>query len=121
MATEPRTPDTSKRPTSPPAGVPPLEREVPVPAAPARADKVVDRMAQPSTTVLPSGPDLRVKITETYAGLVARDSYFWAWPLINVYNRRLALAKVPEVMRIGPLPSAPVNRLAMLTDYVDPE
>jgi len=102
-------------------GGPPLEREVPVPAAPARADKTVDRMAQPSTTALPPGPDLRVKITEAYAALVARDAYFWAWPLVNVYNRRLALAKVPEVMRSGPVPLAPLNQLTMLTDYVDPE
>ena len=45
------------------------------------------------TRALPAGPDTRVKITEEYAGHVARDAYFWGWPLANVYNRRLATAK----------------------------
>ena len=29
-------------------------------------------------SALPAGPDPRVKITEAYAMLVARDAYFWA-------------------------------------------
>mgnify|MGYP001186355575 FL=1 len=70
---------------------------------------------------LPSGPDTRVKITEEYAKLVARDAYFWAWPLINIYNRRLVMAGVKEPVRAGPLAFAPLNRNAMFTDYVDPE
>jgi hypothetical protein len=32
---------------------------------------------------LPSGPDTRVKITEAYASLVARDVYFWTWPMVT--------------------------------------
>jgi hypothetical protein len=68
----------------------------------------------------PPGPDLRVKITEAYARLVARDAYFWAWPMVNVYNRRLAFAKTPQIMMLGPIPAAPLNRLGMLTDYIDP-
>ena len=40
---------------------------------------------------LPPGPDARVKITEEYARHVARDAFFWAWPLVNIYNKRLAL------------------------------
>jgi hypothetical protein len=39
---------------------------------------------------MPRGPDVRVKITEGHAKLVARDVYFWAWPMVNIYNRRLA-------------------------------
>ena len=42
---------------------------------------------------MPPGPDARVKITEAYAAHVARDVYFWAWPLVNMYNRRLAFAR----------------------------
>jgi hypothetical protein len=61
-----------------------------------------------------------VKITDDYAALVARDAYFWAWPLLNVYNRRLAATPVTKIVRSGPLVSAPLNRLGMLTDYVDP-
>ena len=83
-----------------------------------------------STQVLPSpnwsramapGPDTRVKITEAYARLVARDVYFWAWPMVNVYNRRLFFAQVKETKYVGPLPQAPLNRLGMLSDYVAPE
>jgi hypothetical protein len=70
---------------------------------------------------LPSGPDARVKITEAYAAHVARDSFFWAWPLVNVYNRRLAFSKMTEQRYVGPLLEAPLNRLTMLMDYVDPE
>jgi len=70
---------------------------------------------------LPPGPDVRVKITEAYAAHVARDSFFWAWPLVNMYNRRLAFSKMTEQRYVGPLLEAPLNRLTMLTDYVDPE
>ena len=44
------------------------------------------------TRALPAGPDTRVKIHRGYAMHVARDAYFWAWPLVNVYNKRLAAA-----------------------------
>ena len=70
---------------------------------------------------MPPGPDVRVKITEEYAKLVGRDAYFWAWPLAGVYNRRLDAAANTEIAYAGPLPAAPLNRLAMLTDYVAPE
>jgi hypothetical protein len=71
--------------------------------------------------VMPAAPDARVKITEEYARHVARDAYFWAWPMVNMYNRRLHFMQVKEIMRQGPLMEAPANRLVMLTDYVDPE
>lgn len=70
---------------------------------------------------IPPGPDTRVKITEEYAKLVARDAFFWAWPLVNMYNRRLAFSKMNEQRYVGPLLEAPLNRLTMLMDYVDPE
>ena len=70
---------------------------------------------------MPPAPDARVKITEEYARHVGRDAYFWAWPMVNMYNRRLHFAQVKEIMRQGPLMEAPANRLAMLTDYVEPQ
>src|SRR5215471_3336941 len=79
---------------------------------------------RPSPTYLeamPSGPVSGTKITEEYARLVARDAYFWAWPLVNVYNRRLVYEKVPEIVLSGPVPAAPLNHLGMLTDYIVPE
>ncbi|TCL72246.1 DUF1254 domain-containing protein [Rhizobium sp. BK251] len=70
---------------------------------------------------MPPGPDARVKITEPYARMVARDAYFWAWPMLNIYNKRLGFGQAPEPGLLdGILPFAPVNRLAMLTDYIDP-
>jgi hypothetical protein len=38
-----------------------------------------------------------------------------------MYNRRLAFAQVKDFVLAGPSPSAPLNRLAMLTDYISPE
>jgi len=69
---------------------------------------------------LPDGPDQRVRITEAYAALVARDAYFWSWPMVNIYNRRLAFSPLKEAVRIGPLVLAPPNHNAMFTDYIDP-
>ena len=69
----------------------------------------------------PSGPDASVKITEEYAKHVARDAYLWAWLMVNVYNRRLVFAERTDPVKIEPLIQAPVNQIAMLTDYVDPE
>ncbi|MFF2622957.1 DUF1254 domain-containing protein [Oerskovia jenensis] len=69
---------------------------------------------------MPPAPDARVRITPAYARHVGRDAYFWAWPLVNIYNRRLHFATVTGLAHVGPLPQAPVNQFAMLTDYVDP-
>src|SRR6516165_10515726 len=71
-------------------------------------------------SALRTGPDTRIKFTEEYAKLVARDAYFRAWPLVNIYNRRLVMAGVKEAVKAGPLVFAPLNRNAMFTDYVDP-
>jgi hypothetical protein len=38
-----------------------------------------------------------------------------------MYNRRLAFVPVKEFIVAGPVPSAPLNKLAMLTDYISPE
>ena len=70
---------------------------------------------------MPSGPDARVKITEEYAKLVARDVYFWAWPLVNMYNRRLAFSQVKDMFYQGPTVQAPLNTLGMFTDYAPPD
>jgi hypothetical protein len=73
-------------------------------------------------TGMPSGPDARMKITEQYARSIAREAYFWAWPMINIYNRRLAFEKAPKAgLMNGVLPFAPVNSMAMLHDYIKPE
>ena len=71
---------------------------------------------------MPAAPDARVKITEPYARMVARDAYFWAWPMVNIYNRRLAFRQAPEAgLMNGVLPFAPLNTMSMLHDYIQPE
>ena len=68
------------------------------------------------------GPVAGTRITETYARMVARDAYFWAWPMVNVYNRRLAFKDLPEPGLMGGIvPVAPLNRLSMLSDYIEPQ
>ena len=62
---------------------------------------------------LPNGPDHRVKITEAYAKLVARDAYFWAWPLVNIFNPRQAFKDVTEIVLAGAAPMAPPNNFGM--------
>jgi len=69
---------------------------------------------------LPNGPDTRVKITEAYAKLVGKDAYFWTWPMVNMYNRRLHFSTVKEMHYAGPLMEMPLNHVVMLTDYVNP-
>ena len=60
---------------------------------------------------LPPGPDTSVKITEAYARHVARDAFFWAWPLVNVYNKRRGAEQSTELAYAGPVPAAPLNRI----------
>jgi hypothetical protein len=76
--------------------------------------------AEPISNAVP-GPVEGTRLTEAYARMVAGEAYFWAWPMINIYNKRLAFKHVPEPGLMGGiLPVAPLNRLSMLTDYVDP-
>jgi hypothetical protein len=45
-----------------------------------------------SETASAKGSDPRpMRITDAYARTVARHVYFWAWPMVNIYNRRLPL------------------------------
>ena len=67
------------------------------------------------------GPIDGTRLTEAYARTMARAIYFWAWPMVNVYNRRLGFAGLKEPGRLGGvLPAAPPNRVSMLTDYIEP-
>jgi hypothetical protein len=71
---------------------------------------------------MPPPPDVRVKVTEAFARMVAREAYFWAWPMVSIFNRRQAFSQVREPgLMNGVLPLAPLNRLAMLHDYVEPD
>jgi hypothetical protein len=67
------------------------------------------------------GPDTTVKITAAYAAHEARDAFFWAWPLVNIYNKRRGAEQSKELAYAGPVPAAPLNRIVMLTDYLAPD
>ena len=67
------------------------------------------------------GPVPGTRLTADYVRMVGRDAYFWAWPMVNIYSRRLVYTRVPEIGIAGPVPAAPPNHLGMLTDYIVPE
>lgn len=92
-------------------------------AAPRQSVWAAQPSAGPSQIIAAvTGPDTNVKITEAYARLVARDAYFWAWPMVSMYNRRLATQHAPEPgLMGGVMPFAPLNRVAMLHDYIEPQ
>ncbi|MFK3665818.1 DUF1254 domain-containing protein [Ochrobactrum teleogrylli] len=74
------------------------------------------------SAAMPTGPSAGTRITEAYARIIARDTYFWAWPMVNIYNRRMAFSQAPEVgLMNGVLPFAPLNKMAMLDDYIRPD
>src|SRR5271155_5507716 len=59
-------------------------------------------------------------MTKEYVELAGRLAYLWGWPLVNNYNRALAVAKLPEPGRIGGvIPASPAGQISMLTDYID--
>ncbi len=67
------------------------------------------------------GPDMQMKLSDDYVRMVARDVFFWAWPIVNVYHRRLRGAAFAHPMLLGGVvPAGPNNTLTMLTDTIDP-
>src|SRR5262245_13275225 len=88
---------------------------------PAFAQAISPRPSPGWTSAMPPGPVAGTKMTQEYAKLVARNAYFWAWPLVNVYNRRLSYEKVSEIVMAGPVPAAPVNHLGCLPTTSSPK
>src|SRR5271169_2851432 len=73
-----------------------------------------------SAAVVP-GPGPGGRLTEEYVKQVGRSAYFWAWPMVNMHNRKGILEKLPEPGLMGGIvPVAPVNQLTMLRDYIEP-
>lgn len=71
--------------------------------------------------VPPPGPVAQTKVTEPYVRMMAREAYFWAWPMANIFKRRNTFKDMPEPgLMGGVVPVAPINHLAMLSDYIDP-
>lgn len=82
---------------------------------------VVQIPAKDNVTTL-NGTYPGTNFNKEYVQSVARFAYVWAWPMVNSFNRRVALTSVNEPgLRGGVLPNAPVGHIAMLTDYIKPE
>jgi hypothetical protein len=61
-------------------------------------------------------------ISPAYARSVGRLAYIWGWPLVNMHNRQKLFAMAPQPGLLGGvLPVAPLNRLAMLSEYLAPQ
>lgn len=75
----------------------------------------------PDAAATVPGPVPGTRMTEAYVRMVTRDTYFWAWPIVNVYSRRLVFKDIPYPGLLGgTVPVAPLNELSMLHGYVDP-
>ncbi|MBB4343002.1 DUF1254 domain-containing protein [Rhizobium leguminosarum] len=85
----------------------------------ARAEPI--RQSPGWSAAMPTGPVAGTRITPEYAALVTRDAFFWAWPLVNITNRRITFSKLPDNVISGGAPLAPLNQLTMLTDYIEPD
>ncbi|HXX12129.1 MAG TPA: DUF1254 domain-containing protein [Burkholderiales bacterium] len=62
------------------------------------------------------------RITEEYVRSIGRIAYLWGWPMVNLHNRSATFKDVPEPGLMGGIvPVAPLNQLAMLRDYIEPQ
>lgn len=43
-----------------------------------------------------AGPVAGTKVTEPYVRMMAREAYFWGWPMANIFNRRQAFKNLSE-------------------------
>lgn len=83
-------------------------------------ENVAPVAANPPTTV--PGPVAGTRMTEAYVQQVGRTAFFWAWPMVNLYNRMVAFGQLPGPGLMGGIvPVAPSDQLSMLTGYVEPE
>src|SRR5262245_21031608 len=62
------------------------------------------------------------RMNAAYVYMIGSFAYLWAWPLVNMHNRRLAMQNVPQPGLMGGIvPVAPPNSLCMLRDYIEPQ
>ena len=53
------------------------------------------------------------KMPDSYLEMAGKDIYFWAWPMTNLYNRRLAFKDLPHAgLMGGTVPVGPSNQLS---------
>lgn len=68
-----------------------------------------------------TGTSADTRMPDSYVRLTGQETYFWAWPMMNIHNRRMMLKDLPDAgLMGGTVPVAPPNKMAMLTDYISP-
>jgi hypothetical protein len=100
-------------------------RLVPAPApdpVPRPSPKPISAVQDAGTRILsvPRGPAPGSRLSADFVREIGRFAYLWAWPLVNVFNRYTSFQRVKTqtVLVGGVAPVAPINRLAMLHDYI---
>src|SRR5215472_9558563 len=91
----------------------------PQPAAtqPARSTGTTPNAAAPAKAIAGTSPN--AALSKEYVQTIGRFAYLWGWTMVNSFNRRTAMASVPEPgLRGGILPNAPLGQVCMLTDYI---
>ena len=66
-------------------------------------------------------PASGVIMPEGYVRAMAQLAYIWGWPLVNMVNRRAAIASPVPGLVGGFVPVAPRGRIAMLSDHIAPQ
>jgi hypothetical protein len=88
------------------------------------AAAVADEPSQvkwPASAAEVTQPASGIEMTPDYARVVGQMAYIWAWPMVNMINRRAAITKAPQPGLLnGVLPAAPRGEIAMLHDYIEP-
>ena len=93
----------------------------PIVATPAPTAKPIAPVqdADRRTLSFQRGPAPGARFTPDYVSEIARFAYFWAWPLVNVFNRYIAFKRVRRPILVGGIaPVALINHVAMLHDYI---
>ena len=81
---------------------------------------LAQQVAAPKSPADVPGVPPHTVMTKEYLKMVGRSAYLWGWPLVNNFNRALAVKDLPEPGRIGGVvPAAPPGYVSMLTDYID--
>jgi hypothetical protein len=89
----------------------------PEPAKPPQPDGAGTTPAANAKEIKGTAPN--TVLSKEYVQTVGRFAYLWGWPMVNSFNRRTAMASVPEPgLRGGILPNAPLGQVCMLTDYI---
>lgn len=108
----------------------PEATSAPDPAAPATSPAAVPAIALESDAQVPppkaaadiGGTPAGTVMSDAYVDTIGRLAYLWGWPLVNNYNRAMAIAKLPGPGRNGGVvPVAPPGSISMLTDYIAPD